>query len=158
LWHRSEALSALGGSPRPSRRPRGAHRRRTVGHRGWTATAWRALGIALQEQQRLDEAAAAFGSPRRLRETLTLFASWAAARCALVAVALGRLDDAARSVERAGGRAAAGHYEARWAQVELAAARGTDDCAVLAAAAWHRAGAGGHLASVPRLAELAARS
>ena len=161
LWHRSEALSALGRLAEAEADAREALTvAGTVGHRGWTATAWRALGIALQEQQRLDEAAAAFGeSAQAAGATLTLFASWAAARCALVAVALGRLDDAARSVERAlvvG--PPLGHYEARWAQVELAAARGADDCAALAAAAWHRAGAGGHLASVPRLAELAARS
>ena len=44
-------------------------------------------------------AAAAFGeSAQTAGETLTLFASWAAARCALVAVALGRLDDAERAV------------------------------------------------------------
>jgi len=47
-----------------------------------------------------------------------------------------------------------GHYEARLAQVELAAARCADDRAALAAAARHRAEAGGHLASVPRLAAL----
>ena len=161
LWHRSEALSALGRHAEAEADAREALTvAGTVGHRGWTATAWRALGIALQEQQRLDEAAAAFGeSARAAGETLTLFASWAAARCALVAVALGRLDDAARSVERAlAVGPPLGHYEARWAQVELAAARGADDCTVLAAAAWHRAGAGGHLASVPRLAELAGRS
>ena len=161
LWHRSEALSALGRHAEAEADAREALTvAGTVGHRGWTATAWRALGIALQEQQRLDEAAAAFGeSARAAGETLTLFASWAAARCALVAVALGRLDDAARSVERAlAVGPPLGHYEARWAQVELAAARGADDCTVFAAAAWHRAGAGGHLASVPRLAELAGRS
>src|SRR6185503_10594132 len=80
------------------------------------------------------------------------------ARCALVAVALGRLEDAERAVHRALVTGPPlGHYEAGWAQVELAAARGTDDCAALAAAAWHRAGAGGHLASVPRLAALAGR-
>ena len=161
LWHRSEALSALGRHGEAEADAREALTvAGTLGHRGWTATAWRALGIALQEQQRLDEAAAAFGeSARAAGETLTLFASWAAARCALVAVALGRLDDAARSVERAlAVGPPLGHYEARWAQVELAAARGADDCTVLAAAAWHRAGAGGHLASVPRLAELAGGS
>jgi hypothetical protein len=41
--------------------------------------------------------------------------------------------------------------------VELAAARGDDECAAVAAAAWHAAGAGGHLTSVARLAELARR-
>jgi len=161
LWHRSEALSALGRNAEAEDDAREALTvAGTVGHRGWTATAWRALGIALQEQQRLDEAAAAFGEfAQAAGETLTLFASWAAARCALVAVALGRLDDAARSVERAlAVGPPLGHYEARWAQVELAGARGADDCTALAAAAWHRAGAGGHLASVARLAELAGRS
>jgi len=161
LWHRSESLSALGRLDEAEIDAREALRiAREVGHRGWTATAWRALGIALHEQQRFDEAARAFRESALVAgETLTLFASWAAARCALAAVALGRLDDAARSV----GRALAvgpplGHYEARWAQVELAAAREADDCAVMAAAARSRAGAGGHLASVPRLAELAGRS
>ena len=161
LWHRSEALSALGRHLEAEADAREALRvAREVGHRGWTATAWRALGIALQGQERLDGAAAAFGeSAQTAGETLTLFASWAAARCALVAVALGRLDDAERAVQRALATGPPlGHYEARWAQVELAAARGTDDCAALAAAAWHRAGAGGHLASVPRLAALAGRS
>ena len=161
LWHRSEALSALGRHLEAEADAREALRvAREVGHRGWTATAWRALGIALQGQERLDGAAAAFGeSAQTAGETLTLFASWAAARCALVAVALGRLDDAERAVQRALATGPPlGHYEARWAQVELAAARGTDDCSALAAAAWHRAGAGGHLASVPRLAELAGRS
>ena len=161
LWHRSEALSALGRHLEAEADAREALRvAREVGHRGWTATAWRALGIALQGQERLDGAAAAFGeSAQTAGETLTLFASWAAARCALVAVALGRLDDAERAVQRALATGPPlGHYEARWAQVELAAARGTDDCSALAAAAWHRAGAGGHLASVPRLAALAGRS
>ena len=161
LWHRSEALSALGRHLEAEADAREALRvAREVGHRGWTATAWRALGIALQGQERLDGAAAAFGeSAQTAGETLTLFASWAAARCALVAVALGRLDDAERAVQRALATGPPlGHYEARWAQVELAAARRTDDFSALAAAAWHRAGAGGHLASVPRLAALAGRS
>ena len=160
LWHRSEALSALGRPVEAEADAREALRiAREVGHRGWTATAWRALGIALQGQDRLDGAAAAFGeSAQTAGDTLTLFASWAAARCALVAVALGRLDNAERAVQRALATGPPlGHYEARWAQVELAAARRTDDCTALAAAARDRAGAGGHLASVPRLAELAGR-
>jgi len=130
---------------------------RAVAHRGWTATAWRALGIALQAQGRLDEAGAAFGRSATVAgESLTLFASWAAARCALVGVALGRLEDAARAVDRALATGPPlGHYEARLAQVELAAARGADDTAALAAAARHAAEAGGHLASVPRLRVLA---
>jgi DNA-binding SARP family transcriptional activator/tetratricopeptide (TPR) repeat protein len=158
LWHRSEALSALHRAEEAEADAREAlQMARDVAHRGWTSTAWRALGIALQEQERLDEAAVAFGESARVAgETLTLFASWAAARCALVAVALGRLDDAARAVDRALGLGPPlGHYEARLAQVELAAARGAEETATLAAAAWHAARRGGPLASVPRLAELA---
>ena len=161
LWHRSEALSALG---RPLEAEADAREAlsiaQEVGHRGWTATAWRALGIALQGQDRFDGAAAAFGESAQLAgKTLTLFASWAAARCALVAVVLGRLDDAECAVQRAlAVGPPLGHYEARWARVELAVARGADDRAALAAAAWRQAEAGGHLASVPRLAELASRS
>jgi len=158
LWHRSEALSALHRAEEAETDAREALRiARAVAHRGWTTTAWRALGIALQEQGHLDEAGAAFGESGRVAgETLTLFASWAAARCALVAVALGRLSDAAPSVARALALGPPlGQYEARWAQVELAAARGADETAALAAAAWHAAGAGGHRASVLRLAELA---
>jgi DNA-binding SARP family transcriptional activator/tetratricopeptide (TPR) repeat protein len=157
LWHRSEALSALGRAAEAEADAREALRlARDVAHRGWTATAWRALGIALDAQHRLDEAAAAFAESGRVAgETLTLFASWAAARCALVAVALGRLDDAAASVERALATGPPlGHYEGRLARVELAAARGADDTAALAAAAWHAAGAGGHRASLARLARL----
>jgi DNA-binding SARP family transcriptional activator/tetratricopeptide (TPR) repeat protein len=157
LWHRSEALSALGRTDEAEAEAREALRvARAVDHRGWTATAWRALGIALQGQARLDEAGVAFGESARLAgETLTLFASWAAARCALVAVTLRRLDDAVPLIARAlAVGPPLGHYEARLAQVELAAARGADETAGLAAAAWHAAGAGGHLASLSRLAEL----
>jgi DNA-binding SARP family transcriptional activator len=160
LWHRSEALSALGRATEAEADAREALRvAGAVAHRGWTATAWRALGIALQEQGLHDDAATAFVESARVAgETLTLFASWAAARCALVAVALGRLDAAATSVDRAlAVGPPLGHYEGRLARAELAAARGDDECAALAAAAWHAAGAGGHLASVARLAELARR-
>ena len=55
LWHRSEALSALGRHLEAEADAREALRvAQEVGHRGWTATAWRALGIALQGQERLD--------------------------------------------------------------------------------------------------------
>jgi tetratricopeptide (TPR) repeat protein len=160
LWHRSEALSALGRATEAEADAREALRvAGAVAHRGWTATAWRALGIALQEQGLHDDAATAFEESARVAgETLTLFASWAAARSALVAVALGRLDAAATSVDRAlAVGPPLGHYEGRLARVELAAARGDDECAAVAAAAWHAAGAGGHLTSVARLAELARR-
>lgn len=161
LWHRSEALSGLGRCAEAEADAREALRiARAVGHRGWTATAHRALGIALQTGGRLDDAARAFAdSAATAGDGLGLFASWAAARSALVA--LGRGDPAA--AERLVDRALAagpplGHYEARLARAELAAARADGRCAGIAAAALRRARAGGHAVSVPRLAELAARA
>ncbi len=66
-----------------------------LGHRGWTATSWRAVGIA----------------------------SWAAARAALILIALSHLDHAAPLGDQALTQGPPlGHYEARLAQAELAAA------------------------------------
>ncbi|MDQ2706115.1 MAG: hypothetical protein M3Z25_00015 [Actinomycetota bacterium] len=158
LWHRSEALSGLGRGEEAEVDAREALRiALAVAHRGWTATAHRALGIALQVQGRCDDAAAEFDASAGVAgDTLGLFASWAAARSASVAVALGALDEAADAVRRALALGPPlGHYEARLAQVELAAARGGDDVPALASAALAAARAGGHLVSVPRLAELA---
>lgn len=158
LWHRSEALSGLGRGAEAEVDAREAVTiASAVAHRGWTATGHRALGIALQTQGRLDEAAAVFARSAELAgDSLTLFAAWAAARTALVAVAMGELDQAQAAVRRALDLGPPlGHYEARLAQVELAAARGCDDLPATASAALAAAEAGGHLVSVPRLAELA---
>ena len=88
-------------------------------------------------------------------ESLTLFASWAAAQRALVALAAGSTAGVADVVAHALAIGPPlGHYEARLAEVELAAARGDPRTAALAAAARERAVAGGHLASVGRLTEL----
>ncbi|GEC21232.1 hypothetical protein PHY01_35150 [Pseudonocardia hydrocarbonoxydans] len=159
LWHRSEALSALGRAAEAGADAREALAlAREVDHRGWTATAHRALGIALVAAGELDDAAAAFGaSAAAAGESLTLFASWAAARTALVALARGTLD----GVERAVARALAtgpplGHFEARLAEVELLAARGDPAVAARAAAALAAARDGGHAVSVARLAGLSA--
>ena len=126
LWHRSEALSAL---ERPDEAEADALEAlqiaERVGHRGWTATAHRAHGIALVTRGELDRAADAFASSADVAgDVLTLFASWAAARTALVAVTRGHLRDAAPAVERALGLGPAlGGFEARLADVELHAAR-----------------------------------
>ncbi|WP_327011347.1 AAA family ATPase [Dactylosporangium sp. NBC_01737] len=158
LWHRSEALTALGRHPEAEQDAASALRiARDAGHRGWTATAHRARGICLQARGLLDEAAAAFRDSAAAAGTdLTLFASWASARGAMVAVALGRFADA----ERLAGEALAtgpalGHYEARLAAAELAAARGDAGAQRLADEALAAARAGGHAVSAARLTELA---
>ena len=157
LWHRSEALSGLDRAEEAEADAREALSiAREIDHRGWTATGHRALGIALQGQDRLDDAAEAFDrSATAAGDSLALFACWAAARSASVAVALGALDRAADAVGRALDLGPPlGHYEARLAQVELAAARGSEDLPELATAALAAARAGGHEVSRRRLEQL----
>ncbi len=157
LWHRAEALSALGRLEEAEASGRAALKvAEGAGHRGWTATAHRAIGITLQAQGRLDEAAAAFEhSAAAAGDDLTLFACWAAARGAMVAVASGRLTGAGRLVARALATGPPlGHYEARLAAVELAVERGDDGWPALAAQALTLARSGGHEQSASRLASV----
>ncbi len=159
LWHRSEALSALHRADEALADAQDALSiARGIGHRGWTATALRALGIAHQAGSDPDAAATAFtASARTAADSLTLFASWAAARSALVAITIGRLDHAQTFVDRALSIGPPlGHYEGRLAAVELLAARGDRRTASTAAAALAAARQGGHAVSAHRLAELAA--
>ena len=154
LWHRSEALSGLGRTDEARQDAADALRiARTAGHRGWTATAHRALGIAHQTAGELDAAARAFAESAAVAgDALTLFAAWAAARSAQVALARGRPAEAEPLVSRA--RAVGpplGQHEARLAEVELAFARGADGAAALAAEALARAQRDGYHALVPRL-------
>ena len=153
LWHRSEALSALGRVDEAEADAREALRL-AAGHRGWTATAHRALGIALTARGELDAAAAAFAvSAEVAGDSLTLFASWAAARRALVALAAGSTRGVAAWVAHAlAVGPPLGHYEARLAEVRLAVARGDHRAAVLTATARELALAGGHRASLAELA------
>ncbi len=154
LWHRSEALSAVGRVHEAEADAREALSiARAVDHRGWTATAHRALGIALVARGELDDAAAAFAESAAIaREDLTLFASWAAARSALVAVARGRPDSADAWVARALAIGPPlGHFEGRLAQVELAVARADPAAGTLARTALARARADGHEVSAERL-------
>jgi tetratricopeptide (TPR) repeat protein len=152
LWHRSEALSALGRADEAEADARDALRL-AAGHRGWTATAHRALGIALTARGELDAAAAAFAASAEVAgESLTLFASWAASRQALVALAAGSTAGVAAWVAHAlAVGPPLGHYEARLAEVRLAVARGDPATEALATAAAELARSGGHRASLAEL-------
>jgi hypothetical protein len=114
------------------------------------------LGIAFQTAGDLDAAAAAFAaSAAAAGESLTLFAAWAAARAALVAIARGTL----AGVEPLVARALAigpplGRFEARLAAAELAAGRGDSTASTIAAEALAAAHAAGEAVTVPRLTEL----
>jgi tetratricopeptide (TPR) repeat protein len=157
LWHRGEALSALGRHDEARESAEEALAiAEAIGHRGWTATALRALGIASQEAGLLADAEDAFRRSLEMSEHLSLFASWAAARLALVRLAQGDPSSAESFVTRALGEGPPlGHYEARLARAELAATRGEPEAPMIARDALARAESGGHHVSVPRLRLLA---
>ncbi len=140
LWHTTEALAALNrGDEALDAGTEALAIATRIGHRGWTATAWRAVGIAHQRIGDPEHALDAFRNSLAASEHLNLFSSWAAARIALTLVELGRVAEAEPMVEQAlshGPRL--GHFEGRLAEVELAAARadpGTAGLAQLALAA-----------------------
>jgi DNA-binding SARP family transcriptional activator/tetratricopeptide (TPR) repeat protein len=158
LWHRSEALSALGRNEEAVAEGREAlDIAQRIGHRGWTATAWRAIGVGQQSAGDLEPALASYTESLQLSDNLDLFGCWAAARSAIVLVALRRLDEAEPLVRRAMVLGPPlGRYEARLAEVELAAARSGGAAAGLARTAFDLAEEGGCLAHVARLGQLAA--
>lgn len=157
LWHRTEALAALDRGEEAAENAAEALAIATrIGHRGWTATAWRAVGLAAQQQGELDEALRAFRHSLDLSEHLGLFASWAASRAAIVLVAQGAAEQGVALVERALREGPPlGHYEARWAQVEVAAALGDSSAPALARAALDQLRAGGVQQARERLLTLA---
>ena len=161
LWHRSRGAVRAG----PVRRGADRRRRRRCGSR--TARPPRLDGHRIPSdghrgagRGRLDDAGRAFAdSAAAAGDSLSLFASWAAARSALVALAGGNPARAEPFVDRALALGPPlGHYEARLAEVELAAARSDHRCAQLATTALKIAGAGGHTVSLARLAELASKT
>jgi tetratricopeptide (TPR) repeat protein len=157
LWHRAEALAALGRGEEAAAEAAEALAIATrIGHRGWTATAWRACGLAAQQRGELDRALQSFRSSLELSEHLGLFACWAAARAAIVLVSLGTPQEAVPLVERAlDDGPPLGQYEARWAQVEVAAALGESDAPGLAREALRRMQEGGVRQGRERLTALA---
>jgi tetratricopeptide (TPR) repeat protein len=156
-WHAAEALAALGRAEEALTFGQCALAvAQEVGHRGWMATAWRAIGIAHQTRGELGAALLAFTSSLELSENLNLFACWAASRAALVLVAASRTDEAAPFVARALAQGPPlGRYEARLAEVELAAARDDPGTTALARVALDLADAGGMRQNRSRLVELA---
>lgn len=159
LWHRAEALAALDrGAQALADGGEALAFAKRLGHRGWTATSWRAIGIAHQSSGDLDAALRAFTESLSFSEHLDLFGCWAAARSALVLIRLGEHDRAEPLVERALATGPPiGLYEARLAQVELADARGDSRTGALAGAALAFADAAGVGQDRARLAELARR-
>ena len=108
LWHRTEALAALGrGEEAAAEAAEALAIAQRIGHRGWTATAWRAVGLAAQQRGEQDEALEAFRRSLGLSEHLGLFACWAAARAAMVLVSQGAAAEAVPLVDAGARRGAA---------------------------------------------------
>jgi len=156
LWHRSEALSALGRHDDALADGRAALAvAQRLHHRGWTATAWRAIGIAYQNEGDLPAALDAFQRSLDLSANLDLFGCWAAARAALACVGLNRLAEAGPLVARALATGPAlGRHEARWAAAALSVARRDPAAPGLLAAAAEAAASSGAGLYLPYLAEL----
>ena len=159
LWHRAEALAALGREEAAAEAADALAVATRIGHRGWTSTAWRAVGLAAQQRGDLEQALHAFRTSLELSEHLGLFACWAAARAAMVLVSQGAPREAVPLVERALSEGPPlGHYEARWAQVEVAAALGDVAAPALAREALGRLQTGGVRQGRERLTALAKQS
>ena len=159
LWHHAEALAALGRSDEAQRSAEEALAiARSIRHRGWTATAHRALGVAALQREDLDAAEAQFRQSLEIAAQLELFASWAASGLATVLVHRGLIDEAHEVVRRAlsTGPPLAG-YEARLAHTRLLTASGAPEAVSATNEAIDQAARGGHGASLGPLRELAQR-
>ena len=156
LWHRSEALSALGRPDDALADGRAALAiAQRLNHRGWTATAWRAIGIACQNKGDLPAALDAFHRSLELSTNLDLFGCWAAARAALTCIDLNRLAEAERLIARAlASGPALGRHEARWAAAALSVAQRDPSAAAVLGTAFEAASAAGARLYLPYLTEL----
>lgn len=137
LWHGSEALAALGEvAPALAWAQEALEIAIDIGHRGWTATGHRAVGVAHLAAGDLDAAEQAFLASLGVSHNLPLFGSWARSRLAMVANA--RRDHlAARELAEQALRLGPplAHHEARLALAEAALGQGSADAAELVQAA-----------------------
>lgn len=158
LWHRCEALAALGEAGKAildgQRALAIAQRLR---HREWQAASMCGLGVAHLAN---DDLAAAEQILRRALEAaagIPVFTSWAAARLARMLIRAGRLEEAGEFVQQALQQpVASALFEARLAHVELVGARNEPEFEALARRALSVATRSGHLASARLLRELLA--
>ena len=158
LWHRAEALAALGqGGQAIEAAEEAAGIAARIGHAEWTAAAHRGLGIACEAAAILDRAESAYRRSLRAAEGIPMFRAWAAARLGAFLAVQGRPGEAAPHVQAALAKGIPlTRYEARWAQAELLAGQGDNlTCAAAATAALDRARSDGYLILVPRLCKLA---
>ncbi len=160
LWHRAEALAALGHCREAiESAEQAADIAADIGHAEWTAAAHRGLGIACEAAGLPGRAESAYRRSLQAAENIPLFRAWAAARLAAFLARQGPPGEAALHVQAAlAGGTPLTRHEARWAHAELLARQGDDQaCRTTAAAALGQARADGYLILVPRLCALADR-
>lgn len=158
LWHRAEALAALGRDAEAiEAAEEAADIAARIGHAEWTAAAYRGLGIACEAAAIPDRAESAYRRSLRAAEGMPMFRAWAAARLGAFLAVQGRPGEAAPHVQAALTEGIPlARYEARWAQAELLASQGDDfACVAAATAALDRVRSDGYLILVPRLCKLA---
>ena len=158
LWHRAEALAALGrAADAIGAAEESAGIAVRIGHAEWTAAAHRGLGIACETAGLPGRAESAYRRSLRAGEGIPLFRAWAAARLGALLARQGRPGEAEPHVRAAlEGGVPLTRHEARWANAELLAAQGDDGgCRTTASAALDQARGDGYLILVPRLRELA---
>ena len=158
LWHRPEALAALGqAADAMEAAEQAAGIAARIGHAEWAAAAHRGLGIACEAAGLPSRAESAYRRSLEAAEGIPLFRAWAAARLGALLARQGRPGEAAPHVRAAleGGTPLTRH-EARWAQAELLASQGDDAaCRATTVTALDQAQDSGYLILVPRLRELA---
>ena len=160
LWHRAEALAALGRAAEAiEAAEQAAGIAARIGHAEWTAAAHRGLGIACETAGLPGRAESAYRRSLQAAGGIPLFRAWAATRLGALLARQGRPGEAAPHVQAALETGTPlTHHEARWAHAELLASQGDGQaCRVAAAAALDQARRDGYLILVPRLRELAAR-
>lgn len=156
LIHRTDALLALGRSDEASSAAQESLDVATqIGHRGLTTTAYRACARVCLVRGDIEGAHEAFLAALDRSAHLPLFRSWSLSGLAMAEIAQGRLTSAATHVQEALEIGPPlGHFDAREARCELAAARGDDDTSLLVEQAVRLAEAEGFLACIPRLQRL----
>ena len=158
LWHRAEAMAALGqaaGAVDSATEAAGIAAR--IGHAEWAAAAHRGLGIACEAAGLDDRAESAYRRSLQAAEGIPFFRAWASARLGALLARQGRPAEAAPHVRVAlAGGSPLTRHEARWAHAELLATQGDDQARrETSEASLGQARSDGYLILVPRLRELA---
>ena len=100
LWHRTEALAALGqGAEAMEAAGQAAEIAARIGHAEWTAAAHRGLGIACETAGLPELAESAYRRSLEAAGGIPLFRAWAAARLGAFLARQGRPDEAAPRVQ-----------------------------------------------------------